>query len=138
MGERFRFTQRTGYSPPPLDNLVWLRNPDDAPAIERDDLGNEINPPTWNFRLDTRPPYGVGTFAGRRDRAPQTSHEDAGRVYVGVTVWVIRHRPDVAPNAEIKLRDGRVYYSQGEAVERGGPIGGRGERYLEIHTRLRA
>ena len=57
--------------------------------------------------------------------------------YVGVTVWVIRWRPDVAPNAEVVLRNGRVYRSICEAVERGGPVGGRSERYLEIHTRLR-
>ena len=58
-------------------------------------------------------------------------------LYVGVTVWVIRYRPEVAEDVEVVLHDARVYQSQGEAVERGGALEGRSERYLEIHTRLR-
>ena len=115
MAERFR--RRLIYTPPPLDKWVRLVNPDDGSTVE--------------------------CYAGRRDQAPHVEHEEGVQVFVGVYVWVIRHRPQVAPNVEVvfPIRPAGVtsytYESLGPPVERGGPQGGRAERYLEIHTEQR-
>lgn len=124
--------RRRTFYPPPLDHYVKLRNPCDQPEPTVDAVGN-LTVPEW----------GVDAHAGRTDRTPYTVIEDGVPVHVGITVWTIRKRPGVAADVQVVWNptrvpgNERIYDSQGEPVERGGPAEGRRERYLQIHTKIR-
>ena len=120
--------RRPTYVPPPLDHEVVIRNPDDPnrPVPKQDEFGNLV-----------QAPWGVPVWAGRTDRAPYTVMEEGVPVHLGLTVWTIRERPGVAANVEV-VYGGRVWYSVGDPVERGGARAGRREKYLEIYTRSRS
>lgn len=130
------------YHPPKLDTLVWLRYPADQPTVEEDRLGRIINAPTFAGRQDpdgdNGHTWGILVYANRRDRTPYTEYEEGATAYVGITVWTIRHRDDVAADAEVVTAQEKVHEIQGPPVERGGSNGGRGTRYLELHTTLRS
>ncbi len=118
--------RRPSYMPPPLEYQVVIRNPADRPTpIQQDEFGN-VTEVAWGHKV----------WAGRTDRTPYTITEDGVPVHLGITIWTIRARPNVAGDVEVVYKD-RVYVSQGVPVERGGPAWGRRERYLLITTRLR-
>ncbi len=114
------------YHPPALTELVTIRNPADRPEATQDRYGRV-----------TQPDWGARVLANRRDRAPYTSYEEQATVLVGLTIWTIRDRPNVAHDVEVVTSDGQVYEPVGPPVQRGSWNGGRASRYLELNTRRR-
>ena len=116
------------YSPPILDREITIRNPEDEPEIARDSFGRPLAPPDW----------GDVVWANRRDQAPFTEVSEAVQVRAGRSVFTIRHREGISPNAVIVDSDGTPFALAGNPVERGGVNGGMFQRYLELHCERRS
>lgn len=150
------------YHPPPLKEILILRNPVNRPEEGEDRYGRPIiakdpGPVNWpdddEETIDTGidwpdegvinwpgqgavHPWGVKVKGHQRDRFPATEYENGDVVYTQQTIWTIRHRTDIAANVEIHHR-GKVYRSVGKPLLRGGRGYGRRTKYLEIVTEIK-
>ena len=116
------------YNPPILNRQITIRNPEDEPTIPEDDIGNPLGQlPEWGFVV----------WASRRDQAPFTEIAEAVQIRAGRSVFTIRHRAGISPNALILDSDGTPFILAGNPVERGGVTGEMFERYLELHCERR-
>lgn len=121
---------RRVFRPPLLNYRIRLRNPEDAPTVDRDRYG-EI--PTDAEEGD----WGVLLWAGRRDRRPDQQLEEQGTlIYSQQVIWTIRDRDGVAEDCQV-LWNGEIYESEGPPRRVGGVEHGTASRYLEIYTKLR-
>ena len=120
-------------TPPPLTESIIIRNPSERPALALSRLGEYLDTPENQAALDA---WGDKVLSFRHDRAPRIRREEQGSVYEGTSVFTIRFRGNIAPNAEI-VHEGIVYESQGPPAHRGGLGNGRASEYLEITTKLR-
>ena len=130
---------RFPYQAPPLTERVSIRNPSDDPALnlsadQRDRFGQPLSPVDWTG-------IEIEVWAHRRDRAPVQTFEDVTLVQTQHTVWTVRARSNIEPDATIVHSSGE-YRMTGPPVERGAP-GSRDEgagplgRYLELYTERR-
>ena len=92
------------YNPPVLDREITIRNPEDEPDIPEDDIGNPIGElPEWGFVV----------WASRRDQAPFTEIAEAVQIRAGRSVFTIRYRAGISPNATVLDSDGTPFVWQG-------------------------
>ena len=113
------------FTPPPLNELVTIRNPGERPVTAVDQFGRPTSAgPTW----------GVSAYAHRRDRTPSSSLEESLVVYQLVSIFTIRELADIAADAEGVDQLGAVFGLIGPPVRRGGVGYGSLARYLELHT----
>lgn len=136
LGPRRSESKMPQYNPPILDRLIKIRNPEDKPEIQRDDFGRAVEPD-----------WGIEVWAGRRDQAPFTEIGESVQIRAGRSVFTVRHRSGISPNAVIIDRkgltpsqpdsDGTPFAVAGNPVERGGVMGEMVERYLELHCERR-
>ena len=122
------------YNPPILDREIKIRNPGAKPVIPRDDFGRPVDDAG---NVIDEPDWGIRVWANRRDQAPFTEIGESVQIRAGRSVFTIRHRAGVFPNAEIVDSDGTPFVLAGNPVERGGVNGEMYELYLELYCERR-
>ena len=119
---------RPTYRPPPMNQVIWIRDPEMEPEIPRAADGT--------LDYSAVPEWGVMAYANRRDQGQFLEASEGVNVRVGRSVFTIHYRSGVKPTSQV-LEDGVLYDLVGPAVERGGPNANMKARYLELHCERR-